>query len=204
MTKVFVAAPPKTLPPITPHQSYSLSPEAQAIMLKGDEKEEPLTYPIPGKGLYQTTEGASFNFEINLLDSGSKRPIRAVEIKSGLIKGFTDRLGRLIMHLPRGYNDVVVGGHGFVETGEFTPKRVDFDPVALQIDLDSDEIVTVYTSGEIIQGERHDLSNNPGHHGGLKPFDLESFLKQHGVALGLIGAAGVTMYFLGKSRNATK
>lgn len=168
-------------------------------MLKGDEMKEPLTYPIRGKGLYQTTEGASFDFEINMLDSSSQRPMRAVEVKSGLVKGFTDRLGRLIMHLPRGFNKVIIEGHGFVETGEFTPKRVDFDPVALEIDLDCDEIVTVYSGGEVIKGERHELGN-PGHHGLGNPINFESFLKKWGWALGLIGVTGVAMYYVGKSR----
>ena len=168
-------------------------------MIQGDDTETPLSYDIPSKGMYVTDAGASFDFEVNLLDSDSKLPIRAVEIESGLVKGFTDRLGRLILHLPRGRNKVTISGFGYVEAGDFTPKRVDFDPVVLDVDLDSNEIVTVYTSGEIVKGERHE-AGNPGHGRGHSN-SLESFLREYGWALGIIGVTGVAAYYFGKSRN---
>jgi len=200
LTKIFIARPDVQPQPLTtPPHGYGLSPEARALMLKGANIEDPLTYDIPGKGLYAMTGGSSFDFEVNILDSSLKLPVRAVEIESGLVKGYTDRLGRLILHLPRGRNKVTVSGFGFVEEGNFTPKRVDFDPIVLEVDIDSDEIVTLYTSGEIVKGERHALGN-PGHGRGHSS-NLESFLREYGWALGIIGITGVAAYYFGKSRN---
>lgn len=151
-----------------------------------------------GRGAYQVVGGSAFNLELNVFDAASERPIRAVEIESGLTKGFTDRLGRLVLWLPRGKNLVVIEGSGYVEKGDFTPETVKFDPLRLEVDLDSDAIYTIYSSGEIVQGERRVLKvpDNPGHNSG----ELEAFLRDYWWAIGLVGATGLTMYYIGKSR----
>ena len=197
MTKVFVAKPALPQLPITPHQGYSLSPDAKALALKGDNIVNPLTYPIRGKGPYLTTAGSEFDFELNILDTASKLPIRAVGIESGLSKGFTDRLGRIVFRLPRGHNKVVINGSGYIERGSFAPEAVKFEPIQLEVDLDSDAIYTVYSTGEVIPGERR--VDNPRRSSG----ELEAFLRDYWWAIGLVGVTGLGMYYLGKSKPKT-
>ncbi|GAH82906.1 unnamed protein product, partial [marine sediment metagenome] len=138
-------------PPDTQPQNYSISPEARAHesgIVPG------LEYPIIGVGTYKVTGGSSFDFELNVFDTASKLPIRAVEVESGLLKGFTDRLGRIVLHLPFGANTVVVSGSGYLEKGDFAPEAVKFEPIYLEVDLDSDAIYNVYSSGHVVPGER--------------------------------------------------
>ena len=165
-------------------------------MLKGPDTVEPLQYPIPTKGPYLTDAGSEFDFELNILDTASKLPIRAVAVESGLSKGFTDRLGRIVFRLPRGHNRVVIEGHGYVERGTFAPELVKFEPVYLEVDLDSDAVYTVYSSGEVVPGERR-IIDNPGHSS-----DLQEWLNKYWW-VGLVGAAGVGLYYLGKSNAQT-
>ena len=203
MTKVFVATPPD-LHPISPHREYSMAPEVRAAMLLEPEIERPKDFIVSeGKGRYVPDGGYEFDLELNLLDTASKLPIRGVDIVSGEFKGFTDKIGRVLLRLPRGNNEILLTGKGFLEKGNFAPEATSFEPILLKVDLDSDSTFTIYSTGQVVPGERKAL-DNPGHHSIGNSFDLESFLKQHGVALGLIGVAGVTMYFLGKSKNATK
>lgn len=166
-------------------------------MIKGIDIEDPLEYTVHGKGAYQTTNGSSFDFELNILDTASKLPIRGVMIESGLVKGFSDRLGRLVMHLPFGHNKIVVSGAGYLEKGDFTPEAVKFDPIYLEVDLDSDAIYTVYSTGEVVPGERKIL-DNPGH--GSNSGEFETFLRDNWIAIGIAGLTGVGMYYLGKSK----
>ena len=166
-------------------------------MIKGSDIKEPLKYPIPSKGPYLTDGGSSFDFELNVLDTASQRPIRAVEVESGLVKGFTDRVGRIVLHLPRGPNKVVVSGNGYVESGSFTPEAVKFEPGYLEVDLDSNAVYTVYSTGEVVPGERKVL-DNPGH--GSNSSEFEAFLRDNWITIGLAGLTGVGMYYLGKSK----
>jgi len=104
------------------------------------------------------------------------------------------------MNLPRGRNKVIIAGSGYVESGDFTPEAVSFDTIHLDVDLDSDEIFTIFSTGEIIPGEFKTL-DNPGHNAVGNPGSLESFLRENWLMLGLVGAAGFTMYYMGKSRS---
>jgi len=197
MTKVFIARPADTpAPTVTPPQSYALTPDAKARILKGDGIVEGLQYPIRGVGSYKTTAGSSFDFELNILDTASKLPIRAMKVESGLVKGFTDRLGRIIMHLPAGFNKVVISGHGYLEKGtNFAPAATRFEPIVLEVDLDSDAIYTVYSTGEVIPGERKVL-DNPGHHSG----EFQEWLGRYWWVIGLAGASGLVFHYLGKTK----
>ena len=195
MTKVFIARPPELQFPVTTQMKYELSPEARVVAPRLPEVATPPKHPDMYSKLYHMTGGSVFDFELNLLDTTSKLPIRAVEVGTGCRKGFTDRLGRIVFNLPRGHNKIVIEGHGYVEKGDFAPEIVKFDPIRLDVDLDSDSIYTVYSTGEVIPGERKVL-DNPGHNSG----ELEDFLKEHWLTIGLVGAAGITFYYLGKSK----
>lgn len=197
MTKVYIAKPAAMpTPPATSPQNYSIDPEAMAGMAKNRDIIEPLKFPIMGKGKYAPDAGFEFNFELNILDTASKQPIRAVEVISGDHKKFTDRLGRVVFRLNRGFNKVVISGLGYLEKGSnFAPQATTFAPIMLDVDLDSDAVYTVYSTGEVIPGERRIL-DNPGHSSG----DLEAFLKSYWWVLGTVGIAGVGMYYLGKSK----
>lgn len=201
MTKIFVARPPD-LHPISPHREYSVSPETKALMTQKSDIVKPLTYESAGKGRYVPDGGYEFNLELNVLDTASKLPIRGVDVNSGDIKGFSDKLGRIVLRLPRGYNEVVLAGLGYLEKGDFAPEATQFEPILLKVDMDSDAIYTIYSSGQIVPGERKVL-DNPGHGVSGAPFDLEAWLREYWWALGLVGAAGVTFYYIGKSRNSS-
>ncbi len=197
MTKIYKATPPRKPESLSPGGTpYAISPEADVI-LRGMPPEAPPDhgYGTQGGSRYLTTAGSEFDLEVNVLDSQSKRPVRAVEVKSGLTKGYTDKLGRLTLRLPTGHNSVSINGSGYVEDGSFTPKRVEFEPMGLKVELDSDEIITLYTSGEIVQGERHEPGNPHG-----SSFDLETFIRKNWKILGVAGGGIAATYVLTKKR----
>ncbi len=199
MTKIFIARPPD-LNPVSPHKEYYMAPEDKAAMLLEPEIERPKDFIVTGgKGRYVPDGGYEFNIELNLLDTASKLPIRGVDVISGEFKGFTDKIGRVMLRLPRGHNEVLLTGKGFLEDGNFAPSPMSFEPILLKVDLDSDSTFTIYSTGQVVPGERKTL-DNPGHGVGGAPFDLEAWLRNYWWALGLVGAAGVTFYYLGKSR----
>jgi hypothetical protein len=175
-----------------------MTPDARALAIQDPGLVEPLRYPFPNKGPYLTDAGSEFNLELNILHTRSKQPIRGVEIEVGESKKFTDKLGRVIMRLPRGHNRVVVSGLGYLEKGNFAPAATSFEPMVLEVDLDSDAVYTLYSTGQIVPGERKIL-DNPGHSSG----DLEAFLKNYWWLLATVGISGVGFYYLGKSKKQT-
>lgn len=200
LTKIFVARPPD-LHPTSPHREYSVSPETKALMTQKSDIVKPLTYNTTGKGRYVPDGGYEFNLELNVLDTASKLPIRGVDINSGEIKGFSDKLGRIVLRLPRGYNEVVLAGLGYLEKGDFAPESTQFEPILLKVDMDEDAIYTIYSSGQIVPGERKILNNNPGHHGSINSSELGTWLRENWWMLVLGGGVGVSLYYLGKGRS---
>jgi len=196
LTKIFVARPATLQPPITPPQSYSVSLEAQALEISDPGIVEPLTYDLPSKGPYVTEGGWMFDVELYVFDTSTKLPIRAVNLKTGDKKTFTDRLGCARFNLTRGHHEILIEGLGYIETKDFVPRATKFEPIIVKLDLDSDIIFTVFSSGEVVQGERRAL-DNPGHH---QSSELSEFLRQYWWAFGLVGLTGATFYFMGKAK----
>ena len=196
MTKVFIARPAAApTPPATMPQNYSLSPEAEISKIEGHGIVEGLKYPIARTGGYVTDGKFMFDVEIYLIDTFSKLPIRAVNLKTGDTKTFTDRLGCARFTLPRGHHDILIEGNGYLEKG-FVPESTRFDPIIIKLaPLDSDSIFTVFSSGEVIQGERR--PDNPGHN---QSSELQEWLGKYWWSLALVGLTGVSFYYFGKSK----
>lgn len=199
MTKIFVARPPALpAPPATQPQSYALTTEAQISDIEGKGIVEGLKYPMPGTGGYQTDAGWIFGVELYVFDTATKLPIRAVTLKVGDKKTITDRMGCARFNLNRGHHEILIEGNGFLETKDFVPQATRFDPIIIKLSpLDSDCIFTVFSSGEIVQGERR--LDNPGHQ---QSSELSEFLRNYWWAFAAVGLAGVTFYYVGKSKSA--
>lgn len=197
MTKIYKATPPRKPESRGPGgKPYAISPEAEGIL----RERPPEAPPDHGNGTiggskYLTDAGSEFTFELNVLDTASKKPIRGVEIKIGDNKSFTDRVGRAVFRLPFGSNSVFVNGAGFIEAGEFAPRATQFEPMVLELDVDSDSIYTIYSSGQVVPGERHEPGNPHG-----SSFDIETFIRENWKSLGLVGGGVTATYLLTKKR----
>ncbi len=174
--------------------------ETGAAMLKKDQREPGLKYEIPRENRYSTGVASEFDIELNIFDAEKKLPVRGMAVESGTQRGITDRIGRSTLHLKRGLHDIVISGNGFVETGDFAPTPVKFDKMLINAEVDADAIFTIYSSGEIVKGERRE--HNPNHGQKMGNSEIPLFLREHWVGIGLagIGLAGVA-YYIGKSNN---
>ena len=204
MTKLYIAEPVKKpnpdLAPAPTGRPYHVDAETGAAMLKKDQREPGLKYEIPRENRYSTGVGLDFDIELNIFDAEKALPIRGMAVESGTQKGITDRTGQTTLNLTRGLHDIVISGNGFVETGDFAPIPVKFDKMLINADVDRDAIFTIYSSGEIVRGERR--QHNPNHGQTVKTPETAAFLRENWVALGLagLGLAGVA-YYIGKSNN---
>ena len=193
MTKIFVARPAP--PPPVGTSTYALTPSAEASMTEDHGIAKPLDYSLPSTGGYAMNGDWMFDVEIYILDTASKLPVRAVNLKTGDKKTFTDRLGCARFNLPRGHHEILIEGNGYLEKS-FVPEATRFDPIIIKLaPLDSDSIFTVFSSGEVIQGERR--PDNPGHH---QSGELQDWLGKYWWSLALVGLTGVTFYYMGKSK----
>jgi len=207
MTKLYVAEPivePKPeLDPQIAGRLYHIDADTEAVMIK-QPRDRGVKWDIPRENRYSTGLGDDFDLELNIYDAERRQPIRGVEVITGATKGFTDRTGRAVLNLKRGNHEVIVSGNGFVEAGDFAPTPVTFEKLLITAEMDSDATYTVYSSGQIVRGERRELANQgPAHHG--QPAgntEATQFLKDHWIGLGLagLGLAGVA-YYVGKSNN---
>ena len=195
MTKIYSARPVQPPPPHREGKGYIVT--APGAQIKRVSKE-----PVPlgvmhtkrnSPTTYLTSLGYEHSLTLYVLDSASKRPLRSVKIEThDSVRGHTDRLGKLTLKLNHGSHQISLNGIGYAEAGAFTPTKVEFKPINFQIDLDSDETATIYTSGEIVQGEFHN-PNNP--HRTTK--DLPLLLSENWQLLALVGGAGAIAYYLG-------
>ena len=205
MTKLYIAEPVKEpnadlAPAPTGGRLYSVDSEAGAARLKKDQREPGLKYEIPRENRYSTGVGLDFDIELNVFDAEKKLPVRGVEVESGTQRGITDRTGRTTLNLTRGLHDIVISGNGFVETGDFAPTPVKFDKMLINADVDRDAIFTIYSSGEIVRGERR--QHNPNHGQTVKTPETAVFIRENWVALGLAGLGlAVGAYYVGKGNN---
>ncbi len=203
MTKLYVATPATEpnadlAPAPTGGRLYSVDAEAEAVM--GKHRERGVKWDIPRENRYSTGLGDDFDLELNIYDAERRQPIRGVEVKTGTNKGFTDRTGRVILNLKRGNHEVIVSGNGFVEASDFAPIPVKFDQLVINAEMDSEATYTVYSSGQIVRGERR--QHNPNHGQKVGNSEVPLFLREHWVGIGLagLGLAGVA-YYVGKSTN---
>ncbi len=205
MTKLYLATPVSEpnadLAPEPTGKLYHVDAETGAAMLKKDQREPGLKYEVPRENKYSTGVASDFDIELNVFDAEKALPIRGMQVESGTQRGITDRTGRAILTLKRGHHDIIVSGNGFVETGDFAPIPVKFDKMLINADVDRDAIFTIYSSGEIVRGERRQF-NQPHHGQTVKNTETAGFIRENWVALGLagLGLAGVA-YFIGKSNN---
>ncbi len=205
MTKLYIAEPVKeSTPDLAPEPTgrpYHVDAETGVAMLKKDQREKGLKYEIPRENRYSTGIKNEFDIELNIFDVEKKLPVRGVEVQAGSDKAITDRTGRATLILKRGLHDILISGNGFVETGDFAPIPVKFDKMLINAEVDSDAIFTIYSSGEIIRGERRQF-NQPNHGQTGNNSETAAFLRENWVALGLagLGLAGVA-YYVGKSNN---
>jgi len=180
-------------------QNYSLSPEAEISKIDGRGIIDPLKYEMPSKGAYVTDGGWMYAVEIYVFDTATKLPIRAVTLKVGDKKTITDRLGCARLNLPRGNHEILIEGNGYLETKDFVPRATRFDPIIVKLaPLDSDVIFTVFSTGEIVQGERR-ITDNPGH---PQSSELSEFLRNYWWAFAAVGLAGASFYYLGKAKSS--
>lgn len=206
MTKLYVAKPVnEPNPDLSPEPTgrlYQVDAETDAVILKKVQREQGLKYEIPRENRYSTGVKNDFDIELNIFDVESASPIRGMQVESGTQKGITDRTGRVVLTLERGLRDIIVSGTGFVETGDFAPTPVKFDKMVINAEVDEDAVFTVYSSGQIVQGERRELAQ-PHHGQTVKNTESATFLRENWVALGLagLGLAGVA-YYVGKSNKA--
>ncbi len=126
MTKLYIAEPVKEpnadlAPAPTGGRLYSVDAEVEALSMKPKLHEDTPKYVIPNKGPYLMDGGNSFDFELNIFDTEKQLPIRGVLVEAGLVRGFTDRVGRIVLNLKRGKSSVIIRGEGYVETGSFAP-----------------------------------------------------------------------------------
>lgn len=202
MTKVFIAQPTdKPIPEMdtmVAGRLYSLDAEATAVSMK-TPRERGVKWEIPRENSYSTGQGMDFDFELNCFDSEKQLPIYGMFVESGTKKGFTDRVGRVVLNLKRGNNKVIVSGEGYVEAGKFAPQSVKFEPLVLEVDLDQDSVYTVFSTGEIVPGERRHQTEGTG----IQPAgnsDAVLFFREYWVAIGLTGLGLVGAYYLGKNK----
>ncbi len=204
MTKLYIAEPVKEpnpdLAPAPTGRPYHVDAETGAAMLKKDQREQGLKYEIPRENRYSTGVASDFDIELNVFDAEKALPIRGMQVESGTQRGITDRTGRAILTLKRGHHDIIVSGNGFVETGDFAPIPVKFDKMLINAEVDEDAIFTVYSSGQIVKGERRE--HNPNHGQTVNKPETAVFIRENWVALGLAGLGlAVGAYYVGKGNN---
>jgi hypothetical protein len=206
MTKLYLAEPAKEpnpdLAPEPTGRLYSVDSETEAALLK-KPTERGVKYEIPRENRYSTGVGSDFDVELNVYDAEKALPIRGMSVDCGTQRGITDRTGRAVLTLKRGLHNIIVSGNGFVETGDFAPTPVKFDKMIINAEVDENAIFTVYSSGQIVRGERRQFNQPNPHHGQpMKKPETAVFIRENWVALELAGLdlAGVA-YYIGKSNN---
>jgi len=158
------------------------------------EGPEDHAYGTQGGSRYLTDAGSVFSLEINVLDTQSKLPIRGTQISVDNKKLYTDRIGQALFRLPVGLNKVHITGSGYVEAGSFAPRPVQFEPLLIEVDLDSDSTFTVYSTGEIIPGERRVAGST------AQGIDIKEFIQDNWKILTLAGGGILGVYMVGKRK----